>query len=146
VLLTGRPVFRWTRLEGATSYTVEVYDSRFNRVASSPELTGQSWSMPGPLPGGVYAWQVKATKDGQEITSPLPPAPQARFRVLDQAKANELAAAKRAYSSSHLALGLLYAEAGLLEEAEQELRAVQKANPDSELARSLLGQIQKLKR
>jgi hypothetical protein len=147
VLLTGRPVFRWTRLEGAASYVVEVYDSKFNLVASSPELTGQSWSMPGALPpGGVYTWQVKATKDGQEIKAPLPPLPQARFRVLDQAKANELATAKRTYPASHLTLGLLYAEAGLLDEAEQELRAVQKANPDSELARSLVGQIQKLKR
>jgi hypothetical protein len=43
-------------------------------------------------------------------------------------------------------MGLLYADAGLLKEAEQELRLVQKANPDSDLARNLLRQVQGLGR
>ncbi len=147
VLMTDRPTFRWSPMEGATGYIVEVYDSKFNLVATSPELTGHSWAAPQPLSrGSVYAWQVKATKDGQEFTSPRPPAPQARFHILDQAKANELQKARRAYPSSHLALGLLYAEAGLLKEAEQELRLLQKANPHSEIARSLLAQLLALRR
>jgi hypothetical protein len=147
VLLTDRPTFRWSRMEGATGYVVEVYDSKFNLMATSPALTENSWAPPQSLARGkVYGWQVKASKDGQEFTSPRPPAPQASFRILDQAKANELAKARRAYASSHLILGLLYAEAGLLREAEQELRVLQKANPDSEIARRLLAQIQALRR
>ena len=89
---------------------------------------------------------MKAIKEGQEITSPRPPAPQAKFRVLDQSKANELARAKRAYGSSHLTLALLYAEAGLLKEAEQELRQLRRTNPNSELANKLLRQVQSLRR
>src|SRR6185503_7402327 len=113
----------------------------FNLVAASPELTSHSWTPSQSLSlGNVYSWQVKAVKDGQEFKSPGPPAPQARFRILDREKANELAKARRAHPSSHLALGLLYAEAGLLKEAEQELRALEKANPDSEIVRSLLHQ------
>ena len=146
VLMTDHPTFRWSPMEEATVYVVEVYDSKFNLVAASPELTNHSWTAPTLSRGKVYGWQVKATKDGQEFTSPRPPAPQAKFRILDQAKANELAKAKRAYPSSHLALGLLYAEAGLLREAEQELRMLQKANPGSEIARSLLRQVQALSR
>lgn len=147
VLMTDQPTFRWSPMQGASVYVVEVYDSKFNPVLTSPELSGHSWTPPQALARGkVYAWQVKATKDGQEFTSPQPPAPQARFRILDQAKANELAKAKRAYASSHLTLGLLYADAGLLKEAEQELRVLQTANPDSELARRLLGQVQALRR
>ena len=112
---------------------------RFNLVAASPQLTENSWTAPQPLARGrVYGWQVKAIKEGQESKSPRPPAPQAKFRILDQAKANELAQAQRAYASSHLALGLLYAQAGLLEEAQQEFRALQKANPNSEIPRRLL--------
>lgn len=145
VLLTNRPTFRWSAMEGATGYVVEVYDSKFNPVASSPQLTGLTWTTTLSR-GNVYSWQVKAMKDGQEITSPRPPAPQAKFRVLDQAKANELANARRAHSSSHLTLGLLYADAGLLREAEQEFRLVLKANPNSELARNLLRQVQSLRR
>ncbi|HEX6185304.1 MAG TPA: hypothetical protein VFZ44_15575 [Pyrinomonadaceae bacterium] len=147
VLLTDRPTFRWSPMEGATSYVVEVYDGSFNLAASSPQLTAPTWATSRTLKRGeVYSWQVKALKDGREVTSPRPPAPQARFRVLDRAKADELARARRAYPSSHLTLGLLYAEAGLLKESEQELRLLQKANPDSELARSLLRQVQALRR
>ena len=145
VLLTDKPAFRWSTLDGATGYVVEVYDAQFNLVTSSPQLSNLSWTTTLPR-GKVYSWQVKAIKDGQEITSPRPPAPQAKFRVLDQAKANELARAKRAYGSSHLTLALLYADAGLLKEAEQELRLVQRSNPNSELARKLLRQVQSLRR
>jgi anti-sigma factor RsiW len=145
VLLEDKPAFRWSTLEGATGYVVEVYDEQFNPVASSPQLTNPSWTTTLPR-GHVYSWQVKALKEGQEITSPRPPAPQAKFRVLDQSKANELARAKRAYGSSHLTLALLYADAGLLKEAEQELRLVQRSNPNSDLARKLLRQIQSLRR
>lgn len=147
VLLSNQPTLRWSTLAGASAYTVEVYDADFNLVVASPPLTRQAWSLPQALPRGrVYSWQVKAMKDGQEITSPRPPAPQAKFRVLDQARANELTKARRAYPSAHLTLALLYADAGLLKDAEQELRAVQKANPDSELARKLLRQVQSLRR
>lgn len=143
-LLSNQPTFRWSTLDGATGYVVEVYDEQFKPVISSPQLTSPSWTTTLPR-GSVYTWQVKAIKDGQEITSPRPPAPQAKFRVIDQAKANELARAKRAYASSHLTLALLYADAGLLKEAEQELRLVQRSNPDSDLARKLLRQVQALR-
>jgi hypothetical protein len=147
VLLSDHPTFRWSPMEGATGYVVEVYDSKFNLVVASPKLTNPSWAAAQALARGqVYSWQVKAIKDGQEFTSPRPPAPQARFRILDRAKASDLEKARRAYPSSHLTLGLLYAEAGLLKEAEQELRALQKANPDSEIARNLLSQVQALRR
>ena len=146
VMESDRPTFRWSRLEGAKSYVVEVYDDKFNLVTTSPELVPNSWTAPQSLKrGGVYSWQVKAIKDGQEFRSPRPPAPQAKFRILDQAKVNELAQAKRAYGSSHLALGLLYTQAGLLDEAEQEFRALQKSNPDSTLVRKLINQVQKLR-
>jgi hypothetical protein len=147
VLLTNQPTFRWSPMEGASGYIVEVYDNKFNLMVTSPQLTKLSWTPPQSLGRGkVYAWQVKAIKDGQEFTSPHPPAPQASFRILDQARTSELAKARRAYPSSHLILGLLYAEAGLLTEAEQELRVLQKANPNSEIARSLLTQVQVLRR
>src|SRR5215213_444997 len=145
VLMTDHPTFRWSPMKGATAYIVEVYDSKFNLLVTSPQLTNNSWMAPQALARGKgYAWQVKAVKDGQEFTSPRPPAPQAKFRILDQAIANELTRARRAYPSSHLALGLLYAKAGLLKEAERELRLLEKANPGSEIARTLISQIQAL--
>jgi hypothetical protein len=132
-------------MAGATGYVVEVYDEKFNLVTSSPQLNALTWTTTLPR-GNAYAWQVKATTEAETVTSPRPPAPQANFRIVDQAKANELATARRTYGSSHLTLGLLYADAGLLREAEQEFRLLQKANPDSDLARNLLRNIQTLRR
>lgn len=147
VLMNDRPIFRWSKMEGATGYVVEIYDEQFKLVSSSPQVTNLQWATTQTLPRGhVYSWQVKAIKDGQETTSPRPPAPQAKFRVLDQTKVNELTRAKRAYGSSHLALGLLYTEAGLLREAEAEFKLLRRANPDSEVARNLLRQIQAIRR
>ena len=144
VLLTNRPTFRWSTMEGATGYVVEVYDPQFKLVSSSPQLTTSSWTTTLER-GKIYSWQVKASKDGLEVTAPRPPAPQAKFRILDQAKVNELAQAKRAYASAHLILGLLYAEAGLLKEAEQQFRLLQRANPTSPLPRNLLRQVQSMR-
>jgi hypothetical protein len=145
VVLSDHPTFRWSRLDGATSYVVEIYDDKFAMVATSSQLTDLSWTAPQSLQGGAaYSWQVKAIKDGQEFITPRAPAPLAKFRILDQAKANELVQARRNYASSHLALALLYTQAGLLDEADRELRALQKANPNSAIVNDLLTNLQVL--
>jgi hypothetical protein len=143
VAFFNRPTFRWSQLDGATAYVVEIYDEEFDLVATSPQITDNRWRAPQSLKRGrTYAWQVKAIKDGQEVFSPQPSAPQAKFRILDEAKAKELTRARRAYASSHLTLGLLYVQAGLLDEAEQEFRELQRANPDSAVAGQLLKRVQ----
>jgi hypothetical protein len=141
VLLADRPAFNWMQLDGAESYVVEVYDAQFNLVSSSPSLKGLSWTAPQLPRGKVYSWQVKAIRGGQGFIAPRPPAAQAKFRILDQAAAAEIARARRDYASSHLLLGVLYARAGLLAEAEQEFRALQKANPDSDAPRKLAASV-----
>ncbi|MBO0860722.1 MAG: zf-HC2 domain-containing protein [Chloracidobacterium sp.] len=141
VVLTDHPRFKWTRLEGANGYVVEIYDAQFNPIASSPTITDDGWTAPQLARGRVYSWQVKASSGGQEFIAPGLTAAQAKFRILDQSAADEIAHARRDYPSSHLLLGLLYARAGLLAEAEQEFRALQKANPDSSLARKLAASV-----
>ncbi len=147
VLLTDRPTFRWSALPNATSYVVEVYDEQFNLVTASPSLTTTRWTIPQALKrGALYTWQVKASQDGQEITSPRPPAPQAKFRLVTQAKASEIAQAQRSAGDSHLLLGLLYAEAGLLDAAEVQFYTLQRANPTSPIPRRLLANVRALQR
>lgn len=143
IVMRNAPAFRWSQMDGASYYVVEVYDDQFNLVVSSPQLSTNSWTISAPLSRGkTYSWQVKANRDGEEITSPRPPAPQAKFRVLDDKTASDLARAEKTYASSHLTLALLYAEAGLIAESEQQLRLLLKQNPDSDLARKLLRQVQ----
>jgi hypothetical protein len=147
VTLSDRPSLKWSRLEGATSYVVEIYNDAFKLISTSPTLSGNTWAPTEKLSrGGIYSWQVKAVKDGQEFITPRTPAPPAKFRILDQARANELTRALRVYASSHLTLALLYAQAGLLDEAEQEFRELQKANPDSAISRRLLANIRAMRR
>jgi hypothetical protein len=147
VLETASPTFRWEPLAGASSYVVTVADDRLNEVAESGPLTKTEWRLPTPLArGGVYSWQVAALKDGQAITSPVMPAPQAKFMILDRAHSEELRRVRGAAPRYHLGLGVLYARAGLLDEAEKEFLALMKSNPRSEVARKLLQSVRSMKK
>ncbi len=139
VVETASPTFRWSPLTGASSYVVTVVDDQLNEVAKSGPLTKTEWRPRTPLArGSAYSWQVTAVKDGQNITSPVMPAPQAKFMILDRARSEEIKRVRRAAPRYHLGLGVLYARAGLLDEAEREFRALVKANPGSATARKLL--------
>jgi hypothetical protein len=146
IVRNQQPTLRWRALAGAESYKVIVTDAELNQVAASAPLTTTEWRVTKPLPPGrIYSWQVTAVKDGVEIISPVMPAPQAKFKVLDSATTRMLSQAERAYSDSHLTLGVLYAEAGLLEEAEQELRLLVRDNPRADIAQKLLRSVQSLR-
>jgi hypothetical protein len=146
IVQADRPTFRWRQLQGATRYTVRIFDSDFNGVMASAALTQTEWTPDEALERGrIYSWQVVAMKDGSEVISPAPPAPEAKFKVLGQAQADGLAQLKRTRPDSHLILGILYAEAGLLDEAEREFKALATANPRSPAARKLLDSILALK-
>jgi hypothetical protein len=134
-------------LEGATGYVVEVYDAKLRQIITSPQLADTSWTAPQSLKrGGIYSWQVTAIKGGEEFSSPRPPAPQAKFRILDETLANELDQARRSYASSHLTLALLYTKGGLLDDAEQEFHQLQKANPHSVISLRMLTYIKAMRR
>ncbi len=143
VLSLNRPTLRWQPVDGATSYTVSVYDSDFNRVAKSNPQSKTAWTVPLSLQNGkIYSWEVTALKDNQEITSPVAPAPRAQFKIVEVERLNEIAAVRKQQPLSHLALGVLYARAGLLTEAEREFRALLNANPQSNVAKKLLSTVQ----
>jgi hypothetical protein len=139
IVRSNRPTFRWHPLAGARSYVVKVFDTSFKNVAVSLPQAETEWKANVPLArGSVFLWQVIANKNGEEIKSPVAPAPGARFRVLARAKTVEVEHAERTYSNSHLVLGTLYAQAGLMVDAEREFRLLLKANPGSALVQKLL--------
>lgn len=147
VIRDTRPVLRWRELEGATSYTVSIYDADFREVLSSPPLNATEWKTPSALErGGVYTWQVVALKDGKLTSAPAPPAPEARFKVLEERKSSALERAISANPRSHLLRGILFAREGLLDEAEQEFLSLVKANPRSNAARRMLRNLRATRR
>lgn len=144
IIQTARPQFRWRALAGADGYIVNVYDANFNRVAGSQQIKNTSWQIDRPLARNrIYIWQVTALKDGQEIKSPVRPAPDARFKVVDGGKLNELTRLSREYKNEYLALGILYADAGLLDEARREFQKELAKNPNSKQARKFLQEIRR---
>jgi len=146
VVRTSRPRFNWRPLAEATEYTVSVLDSKLQPIVTSPPLTQTTWTPPTPLARGViYTWQVSAAKSGRTFISPAPPAPQARFKIVDAANNAELNRLETSRKRSHLALGVLYARVGLFVEAERELNILVRANPDSDLARKLLNNVRALR-
>jgi hypothetical protein len=142
IIQSDRPRFAWRALAGATSYSVNVYDTNYGPVAASPPLAETVWQIDRPLARGkTYLWQVTAVKDGQEIKSPVRPAPDARFKILEAQKLSEIAEAKRRFPDSPLVIGILYARAGLLAEAEREFQKEINKNPQSKAARNFLRQV-----
>ena len=120
-VIDDTPVFRWTPLAGAT-YTITVYDDHFNAVASAASLHVAEWHPDKPLPrGGAYLWEVRAVRGAHIERAPAATEPEARFAVLSTADAQRLATARAAMPHAPLALGILYADAGALDDAKSQL-------------------------
>jgi len=146
VVQSRTPTFTWKPLAGAVAYTVLIADEKLEEVASSARLTETRWTVPVPLKRGhTYSWQVTAFKDGQRITSPVLPAPQAKFKVLETSRDAELKHLKQSLPDYHLGLGVLYTQAGMLDEAEQEFHALLKEKPNSPAAAKLLQSVKAMK-
>jgi hypothetical protein len=142
VIATDRPNLRWRALPGATSYTVSVFDADFNRVTRSAPQTATEWTIPALRRGIIYSWEVVAVRNGQEVRSPVAPAPRAQFKILEAEKLLELSNLKKHKPISHLTMGLTYARFGLLVEAEGQLQILTRENPNSPVATKLLRTVQ----
>jgi hypothetical protein len=140
------PTFRWRPLVGADNYMVTIYqDSK--KVVMSDSLTVTQWKVITPLErGAIYTWQVRANRKGAEVVMPPPAAAAAKFKVLEASKLEEIRTARQSQRRSHLRLGILYAEAGMLDEAEKELKKLLIANPKSPVVQSLLRSVNSLRR
>jgi hypothetical protein len=146
VIQSDRPTFRWQSLPGATSYTIFILDANFNVIVKSEPLSQTSWTTTQPLKRGTfYAWQVTATKDGKALTSPAAPLPEARFKILEPAKSNELQRLAKERPDSHLILGVIYAHNGLLDEAERELQLAINQNQEADTAKKILQSVKSMR-
>ena len=131
ILEEQNPTFRWKPLTGA-EYQVKVYTVDFQPAVESGWIHQPEWHCPQTLRRGArYSWQLTLRRGGEEFTSPAPPAPEARFQILNAESEEDLVRLRAADGGSHLVLGIAYARAGLLEQARQELRAAAAQNPAS---------------
>jgi len=142
-VLSATPELKWTEWKPNATYIVTLRNLSSGRTISSLPLAAPEWTPSEPLqPGSAYTWQVAGTVGGLEEVIPRPPQPQAKFLVLDAAQAALL----QRLPDSHLLRAIAYAQAGLLDDAEREARALQAENPGSSFAVRLSGQIESLHR
>jgi hypothetical protein len=140
-----QPVFRWTTIPDA-EYQVSVYDSGYNLVGGNDWSSGGEWRLAQALGQGTrYSWQIHMRRGGEEVTIPAPPAPEARFRILGKDEQAQVARARGSFGDSHLIMGVVYASAGLLDEAEQEFRLATSQNPDSRPLAALRASVEQLR-
>ena len=139
VVASQRPRFRFPAERGAPG-VVRVFD-RDREVLHSEPIESGEWTATADLPRGVlYTWQVETTRNGETVTAPAPPAPPARFIVLDDDAHRALEAARREQPQNDLLLGILAARAGLRDEAAKHLQSA--ANAGDPRVRTLLRSVQ----
>ncbi len=142
-----RPRLEWSPADSASEYRASVFDERFNMVATSGWLRETFWTVDTPLPrGSSYVWQITARVGDHEVVAPAPPQPESRFKVTSVEQSAQLADLRKRAGDSHLALAVLLAEAGVLDEAERELTLARTANPESSAVRRLQTSISALRR
>jgi hypothetical protein len=123
-------------LDGASGYQITVF-TEDERVIDQATVPDTRWQPTNPLPrGSRLYWQVTATRNGQPIIAPAPPAPRAWFEIVSAETANRLTAMRQA-NGSNLRLAVVYAHEGLQVEAGAVMRAILAENPDSALAKQL---------
>ena len=147
VIDAERPTLEWSPADHASAYRVSVFDESFNMVATSGWQQSTHWTVDTPLPrGSSYVWQVTARVSDREVVAPAPPQPESRFKVTSVEQSAQLADLRKRAGDSHLALAVLLAEAGVLDEAERELTLARTANPESSAVRRLQTSIAALRR
>lgn len=139
-LLSDRPTFSWEQAKEASTYQVIITDRDGGAVDVSPSISSTIWKADKALPTGqVLKWQVKAIANG--TSAGTSPNGGARFRVLDPARAAQIRDAQKTFADQPLALGILYAQAGMLDEAQRALEKAHKQDPQNEIVPKLLADV-----
>lgn len=139
VVKSTRPEFTW-RAKKPGRYVVSVVCND-KLVAKSEPVSGDRWTPVHPLPRGtVCMWQLERLTDHEIF--PAPPAPQPAFRVLDEPTLATIEKAESEQPRDELAVGLLYARAGVQQDAEEHLRNYVETHPDDHTAPHILQSIE----
>jgi hypothetical protein len=132
----SQPVLYWSAAFGEPPYTVSVTDEHGQVIARAQGIQNTSWMVLTPLHrGGEYTWQVTVAGATE----------QASFRVLDDGQVMLWRAMLAGHKDSHLIVGLVAQQLGMLAIAEREYTELTKAYPDSNTAALLLNNVSDLR-
>jgi hypothetical protein len=140
VVASQQPAFTWRAQSGERYIVTVVCDDAV--AAKSAAIATGTWTPAKPLPRGANCvWQLERLSDHAIL--PSPPAPQPMFRVLDARTLAEIARAGSQTPRDDLAIGLLYARAGVRDAAEEHLGAYATAHPADDAAAAILRSVQR---
>ena len=132
VVESDRPLFRWSAMPGASATGGDLRCAIRGGRREAKRSSAPSGRPARPLPRGVtLSWQLTATTARGAVQAPVPPAPEARFRVADAATAASLDDVRRFARGSHLLLAIAYSRAGIVDAMNNELEALARENPGS---------------
>jgi hypothetical protein len=135
VVAETQPVMRWKAF--GSSYNVSLYDSRHSLISRRANLKETRWTPPGALVRDrIYTWEVESAGQKHRGT----------FRVLSEAQLKELAKVRAEHGNSHLVMGAVNEQLGLLTPARQEFEAMAKNSAQAEQAAKLLSHIDALRK
>jgi hypothetical protein len=130
-----QPVLRWKTF-GDSSYTLTLSDSR-GLISRRAGLGETRWTPSGPLARDrVYTWEVESAGVRHRGT----------FRVLGESQEKALESIRARHGSSHLVMGAVSEELGLLTPAKREFEAMAKDKAQSQQAEKLLNRIDALRK
>ncbi|MEI9814112.1 MAG: hypothetical protein WDO18_16360 [Acidobacteriota bacterium] len=133
---TVQPTLSWT-LFAPGPYKVSVKDRTGQIVASAQNIFNTSWVVPAKLErGGVYTWEVSG------VTSEFE---NAQFVILTTEQVAEWQRVRSQFSMSHLALGVMAEQLGMLSIAEREYQELGRQFPNAEAPARLLSNVQALR-
>jgi hypothetical protein len=147
VVDTDQPTLKWNEPSvGTSTYQVNLYDSAGKELYSQ-EVSETTWTVPKALERGMtYSWEIISIKNGERRLAPQRGTPRPKFKILDEASWQLIRAEAANLEGSHILLSLLYAEAGLLDKAEQEVEILAAENAHSKIVGALRQSIQRLRR
>lgn len=140
VIAALQPEFTWKMPPGAVFCRVFMTCVNLPRNnVKTKALTADHWKPKRPLaPGAIYDWQVVAYDRRAQERARVP----GRFQVLESKQATALAQLRQIAGHSHLVMGVAYAHAGLMQEAQLEFVALAQTNIASPVAHTLLQSVQ----
>jgi hypothetical protein len=135
VVAETQPALRWKTF-GDSSYSVSLSDSR-GLISRRGALKDTRWTPPSALSRDkLYTWEVESAGVRHRGT----------FRVLSESQQRELDKVRAEHGSSHLVMGAVNQELGLLTPARLEFEAMAKDKAQSQQASKLLNHIDALRK
>lgn len=135
VVAETEPVMRWKPF--GDSYDVSLFDARHSLIARRGGLKETSWTPPSPLVRDrMYTWEVESGGQKHRGT----------FRVLGENQRRELEKVRAEQGSSHLVMGAVSEQLGLLTPAKREFEAMAKDSRQAQQAGKLLSHIEALRK